>query len=78
MKVFASAVLLVLGSSLLTFTAVCFAVSQRAPTLSNPGFLVEALGMAGAVFGYLGARGLHGVHQTLNGKRPVFPSHTAA
>ena len=78
MKVFESAWSLMLGSSLLTFTTMCFAVSQRAPTLSNPGLFVEAVGFAGAVFVFLGARGLYRLHKALSSGQPTATSRAAA
>jgi hypothetical protein len=67
MKVFESALFLVVGSALLTFAAIAFALSQHPLTLANPGMFVEALGAAGAVFIGLGARGLYRLHRTLSG-----------
>ena len=67
MKILESALLLVVGTSLLTFVAISFALFPRPFTATNPTLLVEAMGVAGALLIWLGSRGLHRVHRALRG-----------
>lgn len=62
MKVLESAALLVIGTVLMTFTGMSFALFPRQISLSNPSLLVELLAVAGLVFCVMGARGLYRIH----------------
>ena len=74
MKIVEPALLLVMGTVLLTFSAISFGLFPRSPTFSNPTLLVEALAAAGLVFFGLGARGLYRVHRTVSGNGSLAPS----
>ena len=78
MKIIESALLLVAGTALLTFSAISLGLFPRSLTLSNPNLLVEALAIAGVVFLALGARGLYRVHRALSGNGSLDPSRGAA
>ena len=78
MKIIESALLLIVGTALLTFSAISFGFSPRPLTLSNPNLLVKALTMAGVVFLALGARGLYRVHRALSSDGSLAPSRSAA
>jgi len=78
MKIIESALLLVVGTALLTFSTISLGLFPRPLTLSNPTLFVEALAIAGlALFG-LGARGLHRVHRAISGNVSLAPSRGAA
>ena len=78
MKILESALLLVVGTSLLTFVALSFAMFPRPLTATNPTLLVEAMGVAGALLVGLGGRGLYRVHQALRGNSgPSAMQHAA-
>lgn len=49
---------LTVGSSMLTFSALSFALFPRQLSLSNPTLLVEAIGISGAILLLLGLRKL--------------------
>lgn len=61
MKLIESALLLVIGSVLVTFAGISLALFPRPFTLANPTLLVEAFGIAGLVLAGLGARGIYRV-----------------
>ena len=61
MKVIESALLLVIGTALLTFSAISLGLFPRPLTFSNPTLFVEALAIAGFAFFGLGTRGLYRV-----------------
>lgn len=63
MKILSSALLLVVGTALLTFFGMSFAMFPRPLAATNPTLLVEAIGVAGALLAGLGSRGLFRVHQ---------------
>lgn len=67
MKVIESALLLVIGTALLTFSALSLGLFPRPLTLSNPTLFVEALAIAGVAFFGLGARGLYRVQRAISG-----------
>lgn len=74
MTIFESAFFLVIGTALLTLSAISFALFPRPASLENPTFLVQAIAAAGAVFLGLGARGIHRVHRFLSGSGPAASS----
>ena len=78
MKVIESALLLVVGTALLTFSAISLGFFPRPLTFSNPTLLVEALAIAGLAFFGLGARGLYRVHRVISGGVSPAPSRGAA
>jgi hypothetical protein len=78
MKVFESALLLVAGTALLTFSAISLVLFPRPLTLSNPTLFVEALALAGLALFFLGARGLYRVHRAISGSGSLAPSRSAA
>ncbi|SFL27935.1 hypothetical protein [Rhodanobacter glycinis] len=78
MKVFESALLLVVGTALLTFSAISLGLFPRPLTLSNPTLFVEALAIAGLVLFGLGVRGLYRVHRVISGNSSYAPSRSAA
>jgi len=78
MKVVESALLLVVGTVLLTFSAISFGLFPRSPTFGNPTLLVEALAVAGLVFFGLGALGLYRVHRAVSANGALAPSRGAA
>jgi hypothetical protein len=78
MKIIGSALLLVVGTALLTFSAISLGLFPRPLTLSNPNLLIEALAIAGVVFLALGARGLYRVHRVFSGNGALAPSRSAA
>ena len=77
MKVIESALLLVVGTALLAFSAISLGLFPRPLTFSNPTLLVEALAMGGLAFFCLGARGLYRVHRAISGNVPRTPSRDA-
>jgi len=78
MKVIESALLLVVGTALLTFSAISFGLFPRSLTFGNPTLLVEVLAVAGLVLFGLGARGLYRVHRTISGNGSLAPSRGTA
>jgi hypothetical protein len=78
MKVIESALLLVVGTALLTFSAISLGLFPRPLTLSNPTLFVEALAIAGLAFFGLGARGLYRVHRAISGNVSLASSRGAA
>lgn len=78
MKVIESALLLVAGTALFTFSAISLGLFPRPLTFSNPTFLVEALAIAGLVFFGLGARGLYRVHRAISDNDSLAPSRGTA
>ena len=78
MKVLEAALLLVVGTVLLTFSSLSFMLAPRAFTGSNPDLLVEVLFAAGAVFAVLGIHGLYRVHRALPSSGSASTAHTAA
>jgi len=78
MRIFASALLLVAGTVLMTFVALSFRLFPRPLSMHNPHLLVEALGAAGAVFFGMGARGLYQVGRSRSGTTPIPPDSVAA
>ena len=78
MKVVESALLLVAGTALLTFSAISLGLFPRPLALGNPTLLLEALAVAGLILFGLGARGLHRVHRAISGNDPLAPSRNAA
>ena len=78
MKVFEAALLLVVGTVLLTFSSLSFMLAPRALTWSNPALLVEVSFAAGAVFAVLGIRGLYRLHQVLSGRRSASSAQAAS
>lgn len=73
MKVVESALLLVAGTALLTFSAISFGFFPRPLTLDNPSLLVEALVVAGLAFLGLGVRGLYRIHRSISGTGALAP-----
>ena len=71
MKVVESALLLVAGTALLTFSAISFGFFPRPLTLDNPSLLVEALAIAGLAFFGFGVRGLYRVHRSISRTGPA-------
>ena len=67
MKVFESALLLVVGTILIAFSAISFGLFPRPLSLNNPTLLVELIGISGVIVFGLGARGLHRIHRTISG-----------
>lgn len=63
MRVFISALLLVAGAVLMTFSGLSFTLFPRPLTLSDPGLLVEALFLAGFVLAALATRRLYDLHR---------------
>ena len=78
MKVIGSALLLVVGTALLTFSAISLGLFPRPLSLGNPTFFMEALALAGFVFFFLGARGLYRVHRATSGNGLLAPSRGTA
>ncbi|MCW5577979.1 MAG: hypothetical protein KIS89_05005 [Dokdonella sp.] len=78
MKVVESALLLVVGTALLTFSAISFGLFPRPLSLGNPTLLVEALAIAGLAFFALGVRGLYRVHRAISGNGSLAPSRSTA
>ena len=78
MKVFEAALLLVVGTILLTFSSLSFMLASRAFTLSNPALFVEVLFAAGVVFAVLGSRGLYRVHRALSGRGSASSAQAAS
>lgn len=78
MKIVGSALLMVAGTALLTFSAISLGLFPRPLTLSNPSPLIEALATAGVVFFTLGGRGLYRVRCTLSGGGSLARSREAA
>ena len=78
MKVIESALLLVVGTALLTFSAIALGLFPRPLTFSDPRLFVDALGIAGLAFLGLGARGLYQVHRAISGNVSLAPSRGAA
>ena len=74
MKVLESAVLLVIGTILVTFGVLSFLLFPRPLSFSNPTFFVQALAAAGAILFALGARGLFLVSRSLG---QTIPSSSA-
>ncbi|MGD9582158.1 MAG: hypothetical protein AB7V26_00605 [Lysobacterales bacterium] len=64
-----SALLLVVGTVLLTFTGISFGFYPRPLTLVNPYLLIEALAIAGLVFAIMGIRGLQRVQRIVSENR---------
>ncbi|MDN5923694.1 MAG: hypothetical protein L0H70_01695 [Xanthomonadales bacterium] len=69
MKILVSALLLVTGTILLTFSSLSFALFPRSLTLANPTLLVEALFVAGLIFTVLGGYTLFQIHRVVNDSR---------
>lgn len=65
MKVLESAVLLVMGTTLVTFGVLSFLLFPRPLSLTNPTLLVQVIAAAGAVLFALGARGLFLISRAL-------------
>lgn len=65
MKTFEAAVLLVLGTVLITFVSVSFVLFARPLSLSNPGLLMECLFVGGLVFVALAVRKLAQINRAL-------------
>lgn len=78
MKVIEPALLLVVGTALLTFAAISLGLFPHPLSLGNPTLLVEALAIAGLVFFGLGARGLYRVQRALSGHGSLAPSRGTA
>ncbi|MGB3840196.1 MAG: hypothetical protein WA930_13935 [Rhodanobacter sp.] len=78
MKVVESALLLVAGTALLTFSAISLGLFPRPLALVNPTLLVEALAVAGLILFGLGARGFYRVHRVISGNDSLAPSRSAA
>lgn len=78
MKIIESALLLIAGTALLTFSAISLGLFPRPLTLGNPNPLIEALAMAGVVFLAPGARGLYHAHYALSASGSLAPSRGAA
>jgi hypothetical protein len=78
MKVLESALLLVAGTALLTFSAISLGLFPRPLTLGNPTLLVEALAVAGLAFVALGCRGLYRVHRAISGNGSLATSRSTA
>ncbi len=77
MKIFESALLLVAGTAMLTFSAISLGLFPRPLTLGNPCLLVEALAVAAVVFLVLGARGLYRAQRALSGSGSLAASRGA-
>ena len=67
MKVIESALLLVVGTALLTFSAISLGFFPRPLTFSNPSLFVETLAIVGFAFLGFGARGVYRVHRAISG-----------
>jgi hypothetical protein len=67
MKVIESALLLVVGTALFTFSALSLGLFPRPLTFTNPTLFVEALAVAGLSLLVLGARGIYRAHRALSG-----------
>ena len=78
MKVIESALLLVAGTALLTFSAISLGLFPRPLTFSNPTLFVEALAISGFAFFGLGTRGLYRVHRAISGNVSLAPSRGTA
>ena len=78
MKIIESALLLVVGTALLTFSAISLVLFPRPLTFSNPTLFVEALAIAGFAFFGLGTRGLYRVHRAISGNVSLAPSRGTA
>jgi len=78
MKVIESALLLVVGTALLTFSALSLELFPRPLTFGNPTLFVEALAIAGLAFFGLGARGIYQVHRAISCNVSLAPSRGAA
>jgi len=76
MKILESALLLVVGTAMLTFVALSFGLFPRPLSAANPTLLVEAMGVAGALLVGLGSRGLYRAHLALrnNSHSPTLQS----
>jgi protein-S-isoprenylcysteine O-methyltransferase Ste14 len=70
--------LLIVGTVLLTFTGIAFALFDRPLGLGGSSLFLEAVLVAGAVFAAMGVRGLYRVHRTLLGNGPTSSRHRAA
>ncbi|MES2015198.1 MAG: hypothetical protein V4484_01785 [Pseudomonadota bacterium] len=77
MKVLESAVLLVIGTVLISFTGMSFALFPRVLSLSNPTLFMEAMAVAGVLFLLMGMRGLYRIHGIVAGKAGATCSHVA-
>ena len=66
MKVIESALLLVVGTALITFSAISFVLWPRPLSLENPTLLMQVIALAGVLFIGLGARGIYRVHLAIS------------